>query len=64
MEPKQAAPCVFCGKETEERHQTSIGVLHIHPDCVIDLEDVLSVEEREETCSPIQGHWTTSPGKH
>lgn len=47
METKQIAPCIFCGKGTKESHETSIGVLHIHSDCLVDLEEVLSIKKED-----------------
>lgn len=43
MEPRQVATCIFCGKKTEEQHETRIGVVHICSDCIADLEEVLSL---------------------
>jgi len=45
MEPEQV--CIFCGQATEERQETSIGVIYIHADCLADLQDVLSNMDKE-----------------
>lgn len=45
MNTNQAALCIFCGTETEERHATSIGVINIHAICLDDLEEVLTFTE-------------------
>ena len=43
MELKKVAPCIFCGENTEEQHETSIGMVNVHSECLVDLEEVLSV---------------------
>jgi hypothetical protein len=50
MSTHQATPCLFCGSDTEEEHTTSIGTINIHSECLVDLEDILSVtvEEMED----------------
>ncbi len=47
MKTNQAAPCVFCGANTEEQHISSMGVIFIHSECLIDLEEILSLTEEE-----------------
>jgi hypothetical protein len=47
MNTNQATECVFCGTNTEEQHVSSFGVLYIHPGCLIDLEEILSLTEEE-----------------
>jgi hypothetical protein len=44
----QVTPCIFCGSDTEEEHTTSIGVINIHFNCLVDLEEVLAYEEELE----------------
>jgi hypothetical protein len=52
MDKKQVTPCIFCGGDTEEQIMTGIGLIYIHADCLVDLEEILSIqpEEQEEEC--------------
>jgi hypothetical protein len=39
--------------ETEEQHTTSIGWIYIHSNCLVDLDEALSITEgemEENTC--------------
>ncbi len=55
MEPNTIAQCVFCGRDTEERHRTSIGLLHIHAECLSGLEEALAEDEQQ-----VREHYTVT----
>jgi hypothetical protein len=54
MHTNQAVSCIFCGANTQEQHSTPIGTVHIHSDCLRDLEEVLSVRDEELDQSTVQ----------
>jgi hypothetical protein len=53
----QATICIFCGGTTMEQHETRIGFIYIHSNCLVDLKEILLsnveddevLEELEET---------------
>jgi hypothetical protein len=47
MDTNQAEPCIFCGTNAEEQHASSIGVVFVHSECLVDLEEILSLPEEE-----------------
>jgi hypothetical protein len=51
METKQI--CIFCGGTTMEQHPTGIGFIFIHPDCLEDLEEILSITKETEGQMPM-----------
>ncbi len=48
MKTNQVLHCIFCGSETGEQHATKIGFVHIHTECLLDLEEILSLSEEEQ----------------
>ncbi len=48
MDTNKAGPCIFCGAYTEERQSSSLGAVFIHPECLVDLEYVLSSTKEDE----------------
>ena len=48
MNTEKAEVCIFCGGKTDEQHATSIGVVHIHSECLADLQEVLMFREEEK----------------
>ena len=47
MNINQVTTCFFCGTSTEEQHASSMGMVFIHPECLVDLEEILSLNEKE-----------------
>ena len=47
MNTVQAIECAFCGMTTEEQHTSSMGVLYVHSECLIALEEILLLTEEE-----------------
>jgi hypothetical protein len=44
---KDDMECIFCGMVTTEQHTSSIGVVFVHSQCLIDLEEILSMTEEK-----------------
>ncbi len=47
MSTEQMTVCLFCGASTEVVQQTRIGLVYVHPECLADLEEILSLTAEE-----------------
>jgi hypothetical protein len=50
MDTDKHDSCIFCGKNTAERRDTSMGLVSIHTECVALLEQLVSTAD-----APLQG---------
>lgn len=47
MNTEQTTICLLCGARTGEVQQTRIGLVYVHPECLSDLEQILSLTAEE-----------------
>lgn len=47
MDAKQPQHCIFCGSVTDNYYLSTIGLISVHTDCLIDLDKFLLFSDEE-----------------